>query len=176
MLMTRAGFDPDFVPALHHLIAARPGQSDGNIFDPSHPRWGERDQRLQKFFAAAGREYDHLWPDRFASPGGNSPIVVYADLPSAKRSDTGELQVLVPLHCENLTGTVEVVLRFPTAASRSLSELRQVTGCTSNRTLVTFTLPAPEVRPGNSRVQAEISVLDDTGTLLTRSLAPIPIR
>jgi predicted Zn-dependent protease len=30
-LMTRAGFDPDFVPALHHLLAAQPGQSDENF-------------------------------------------------------------------------------------------------------------------------------------------------
>jgi len=49
MLMTRAGFDPDFLPALHHLMAARSGQEGGNSLDPSHPGWGERDERLQKF-------------------------------------------------------------------------------------------------------------------------------
>ena len=176
MLMTRAGFDPDFVPALHHLIEAQPGQSEGNVFDPSHPRWDEREQRLQKIYVAAGKEYDRLWPDRYASPGGNSPLVVYAGSPTAKRGTTGELEVLIPLHCENLVGSVEVVLRLTAGDSASRTELRQFTGCTSNRTVITFTLPSPEVRKGGSRVQAEVSVLDDSGAILTRSLAPIPVR
>ncbi len=175
-LMTRAGFDPDFVPALHHLLEAQPGQSEGNFFDPSHPRWDERDQRLQKLYAGAGKEYDRLWPERYAAPGGNPPIVVYAGLPSAKRGSTGELEVLIPLHCENLSGSVEVVLRFTGPDSEFSAELRQFTGCTSNRTLVTFILPSPKVRRGGSRVQADISVLDDSGAVLTHSLALMPVR
>jgi Zn-dependent protease with chaperone function len=170
MLMTRAGFHPDFVPALHHLLEAQPMQSYGKLLDSSHPRWDERDQRLQKLYAAAGSEYDHLWPERYASPGGNPPIVVYAGLPSAKRSVTGELEVLIPLHCQNLSGSVEVVLRWAAAGSEFSPELRQFTGCTSNRTLITFTLPNRELQR-DSRVQAEISVLDDSGALLTRSLS-----
>ncbi len=176
MLMTRAGFDPDFVPALHHLLEAQPGQSEGNIFDPSHPRWNEREQHLQKSYLAAGKEYDRLWPDRYASPGGNSPAVVYAGLPSAKRVAIGEMEVLIPLHCKNLVGSVEVVLRITPSDSEPPTEQRQFTGCTSDRTLITFTVPSPEVRKGNSRVQAEVSVLDDTGGMLTHSVAPIPIR
>ena len=106
MLMTRAGFDPDFAPALQHLIEAQPGQSEGNIFDPSHPRWDEREQRLQKLYVKVGREYDRFWPDRFASPGGNSPVVVYAGSPSAKRGTAGDLEMLIPLRCQNLVGSV----------------------------------------------------------------------
>jgi len=176
MLMTRAGFDPDFVPALHHLIEAQPGQTDGNIFDPSHPRWDEREQKLQKLYLAAGKEYDRLWPERYASPGGNSPIMVYAGLPSAKRVTTGELEVLIPLHCQNLTGSVEVVLQVTAPDSKFPTELRQFTGCTSNRTLVTFFLPSPEVHRGGPRLQADISVLDDNGAVLTHTLGPIPVR
>jgi Zn-dependent protease with chaperone function len=184
MLMTRAGFDPDFVPALHHLLEAQPRQSDEKFFDPSHPTWDDRDRRLQKLYAAAGKEYDRLWPERYASPGGNSPIVVYAGSPSAKRGVTGELEVLIPLHCQNLIGAVEVVLRFTAPESEFPSELRQFTGCTSERTLVTFVVPSlvptvvpnSQVRRGGSRVQAEVSVLDDTGAILTHALAPIPVR
>jgi hypothetical protein len=175
MLMTRAGFDPDFVPALYHLLAAQPGQSDGNIFDPSHPPWGEREQKLQKPYVAAGKEYDRLWPDRYASPGGNSPIVVYAGLPSAKHDINGETEVLIPLHCQNLVGSVEVILRFAASNSPVPTELRQLTGCTSNRTLITFILPRADVRRGGPRAQAEITVLDDKGSMLTRALAPLPI-
>jgi hypothetical protein len=176
MLMTRAGFDPDFVPALHHLLEGQPGQSEGNIFDPSHPRWNEREQHLQKLYLAAGKEYDRLWPDRYASPGGNSPTVVYAGLPSAKRVASGEMEVLIPLHCRNLVGSVEVVLRVTLPDSAGATEQRQFTGCTSNRTLITFTVPSPEARKGGSRVQAEVSVLDDSGGMLTHSLTALPVR
>src|SRR5208337_459435 len=113
------------VPALHHLLEGRLEQADGKFLDPSHPTWDERDQRLQKLYVAAGREYDRLWPERYASPGGNSPVVVYAGLPSAKRGAAGELEVLIPLHCQNLTGSVEVVLRFTVPGSEFPTELRQ---------------------------------------------------
>jgi Zn-dependent protease with chaperone function len=176
MLMTRAGFDPDFVPALQHLLEGQPGQTEGNIFDPSHPRWNEREQHLQKLYLAAGKEYDRLWPDRYASPGGNSPTVVYAGSPTAKRVSSGEMEVLIPLHCRNLVGAVEVVLRITTSDSAAATEQRQITGCTSDRTLITFTAPSPEVRKGISHVQAEVSVLDDSGGMLTHSFAPIPVR
>jgi len=175
-LMTRAGFHPDFVPAMHHLLEAQRRQSDGKLVDPSHPGWDERDQRLQKLYAAAGSEYDRLWPERYASPGGNPPVVVYAGSPSAKRAISGELEVLIPLHCQNLSGSVEVVLRWTAMSSEFSPELRQFTGCTSERTLITFTLPSRELGRGGFRIQPEVSVLDDTGTVLTRSLASSPIR
>lgn len=174
-LMTRAGFHPDFMPAMHHLVEAQPRQADGKLLDTSRLRRDERDLSLQKLHAAAGSQYDRLWPDRYASPGGNPPVVVYAGLPSAKRGNPDELEVLIPLHCENLSGSVEVVLRLTTADSRFAPELRQVTGCTSDHTLITFTLPRSEVRSGRSRIQAEISVLDDNGAVLNRSRSPMPI-
>jgi hypothetical protein len=37
-------------------------------------------------------------------------------------------------------------------------------------------VPNSQVRRGGSRVQAEVSVLDDTGAILTHALAPIPVR
>lgn len=177
MLMTRAGFDPDFVPALHHLLEGQAEHSDVTSFDPSHPSWKEREQKLQKLYVAAGKEYDRLWPERYASPGGNSPTVVYTGLPSAKRVSGDEVEVLVPLHCQNLIGAVEVVLRFTASASTSEAptELRQLTGCTSDRTMIQFDMPQPKARRGSSRVRTEILVLDNSGTLLTHSLAPIPV-
>jgi peptidase M48-like protein len=175
-LMTSAGFHPDFVPALHHLIEAQPIQSIGKGLDPLHPNWGERDQNLQKLYAGAGSQYDRLWPDRYLSPGGNPPIVVYAGPPRTKRASSGELELQAALRCQNLSGSVEVVLRIISADSQIGSELRQVTGCTSNQTLITFPLPSRELRGANPRRQAEILVLDDNGALLTRSLAPISVR
>ncbi len=178
MLMTRAGFDPDFVPALHHLLEGQPEPSDEESFDPSHPSWKEREQKLQKVYVAAGKEYDRLWPERYATPGGNSPTVVYTGLPSAKRVSGDEVEVMLPLHCQNLIGAVEVVLRFaaPDSTSEAPTELRQLTGCTSDRTMVQFDMPQPKARRGSSRMRTEILVLDNSGTLLTHSLAPISVR
>lgn len=173
LLMAHAGFHPDFVPALHHLLQAQPGQFDQRIFDPSHPRWDDRDQKLQKLFVAAQREFDRLWPDRYASPGGNPPIVVYAGSPNARRDPAGLLEVQIPLHCQNLSGSVEVVLRWTPLHSGPARELRQFTGCTSDHTLVAFTVSQTELPA--SDVQTEISVLDDNGSLLSRFLTPRPL-
>ena len=166
MLMARAGFHPDFAPALHQLMHAQPGQWDGSIVDTSHPRWEDRDERLQKLYVAAGKEYDRLWPARYASPGGEPPVVVYAGSPGARRNSSGDLELLVRLHCQNLSGAVEVILRVTADW-----ELRQLTGCTSNLTLIIFTLPAGELPRKHPRTQSEISVVDDRGALLTRALA-----
>ncbi len=171
MLMARAGFHPDFVPALHHLLQAQPGQLSGKTIDISHPGWDDRDEHLQKLYAAARKEYDHLWPARYESPGGEPPIVVYAGSPSVKHNSAGDFELLVPLHCQNLSGAVEVILRV--TADEAAPEMRQFTGCTSNRTLVVFTLPAEERARQRPHPQSEISVLDDSGVLLTRALATL---
>ena len=173
MLMARAGFHPDFVPALHHLLQAQEGQS--GAFDPSHPSWAERDEKLQRNYASAGREFDRVWPARDASPGGNPPTVVYAGLPSERRHGNGDAEVLIPLHCQNLSGSVEVVLSVDGLDFGPL-ELRQFTGCTSNRTLIVFALPAIESLRSTSRLQGDVLVLNDSGEVLTRSAASLAVR
>ena len=170
MLMARAGFHPDFVPALHHLVQAQSEQLERKIADTTHPGWDERSEHLQKLYAAAGKEFDRLWPARYESPGGEPPIVVYAGSPSVKQNSGGDFELLVPLHCQNLSGAVEVVLRVKANGS---PEMHQLTGCTSNRTLITFVLADGELLRKRPRTQGEISVLDDRGGLLLRSLAPV---
>jgi hypothetical protein len=167
MLMARAGFHRDFMPALYHKLQAQPLQLDPRLHDASHPEWDNRAEKLRAHFAAAGREFDRLWPGFADSPGGNPPVVVYASLPSAHRTSRGGIELTVPLHCENLYGSVEVVLRM-TGDSGFARELRQFSGCTSERTLVRFALQEPELP---AHVQATISVLDDRGSVLTRATA-----
>ena len=82
----------------------------------------------------------------------------------------------MPLHCDNLYGSVEVVLGLKAAGSGPVRELRQYTGCTSDRTRVTFTLANSDVPAIRSGVQITISVLDDNGSLLARALAQKAIR
>jgi hypothetical protein len=111
-LMAKAGFHPDFVPPLHQALEAQPVQLRQDLRDPSHPRWDVRDEKLQKLLVATSKEYDRMRPARYASPGGNPPVVVYAGAPAAKTLSEGDTQVLIPLNCQNLAGSVEVVLQL----------------------------------------------------------------
>jgi hypothetical protein len=170
-LMARAGFHPAFMPALYHMLRAREQPLPGPVRDASHPLWDERDEQLRAHFTAAAREFDRLWPARYASPGGNPPVVVYPGPPVLHRTPSGTVELAVPLHCDNLAGAVEVVVQIIAAVPHNVRELRQYTGCTSNHTLVTFSLPDDEP-PANVRLRTTISVLDDRGTLLARGFAP----
>jgi Peptidase family M48 len=174
-LMAQAGFHPDFVPALHHALEAQPVQLRHDLRDPSHPRWDVRDEKLQKLLVAASKEYDRMWPARYASPGGNPPVVVYAGAPAAKTLSEGDTQVLIPLNCQNLAGSVEVVLQLNENEDPAAPAMRQVTGCTSKRTLITFLIPPYASRKGHSHLQGEVSILNDRGGVLTRTLAQISV-
>ncbi len=79
MMMARAGYHPDFVPALHHLLHAHGVGS--NIASPyaMHPCWQDRDRDLSRTYVAASIEFAHLWPEWYASPGGNPPVLVFAE-------------------------------------------------------------------------------------------------
>ncbi len=143
-LMARAGYHPDFVPALHHLLHAQAGAAPASLY-AMHPCWEERDRELMHAYLLASIEFDHRWLEWFASPGGNPPIVVFVDAPMARKTAANEWQVQIPMHCENLVGGLEVVLRVERTVdvASSATELREVTGCTSSRTLITFTIPGP---------------------------------
>ncbi|HST09747.1 MAG TPA: M48 family metalloprotease [Terriglobales bacterium] len=172
LLMAHAGFHPDFAPALHHALEAQPNQFR-DLVDPSHPRWDERDEKLSKLLNAAGKEYDRLWPARYSSPGGNPPIVVYTGVASVKRLAEGASVLVVPLNCQNLAGSVEVVLRLNKTVDLTHSPFRQFTGCTSKKTLITFPLPAVDYK-GHTRIEGDVSILDDRGIVLTRSATRVP--
>lgn len=81
MLMARAGYHPDFVPALHHLLHARGSDPRNRSLYAMHPCWEERDRELTGAYTEASIEFEHRWPEWYASPGGNPPIVVFADPP-----------------------------------------------------------------------------------------------
>jgi len=175
-LMARAGFHPDFAPAMHHALAGQPLQLKRGFADTSHPTWDERDEKLTRLLTSAGKEFDRLWPSREASPGGNPPIVVYTGAPSVRRHHEQDAELMIPLNCQNLAGSVEVVLRWKEMADTAGHVQRQFTGCTSKRTQVTFTLPTSAVSGRQAQAEGDVSILDDRGVLLTRSVARIPIR
>ena len=186
MLMARAGYHPDFVPALHHLLHARGLGTNGLSLYAMHPCWEERDRELSRVYVAASIEFDRRWPEWYASPGGNPPIVVFAEEPTVKKNSSKEWEIRIPMRCQNLAGAVEVVLRTSRAREKIArterlpesdtpgtdSEVRQLTGCTSPRTTITFSLadPASPQQPGTP--WTDVYVLDAWGLVLARTDLP----
>lgn len=187
MLMARAGYHPDFVPALHHLLhAVNTGHTTSRSLYAMHPCWEERDQELSRAYVEASIDFAHRWRAWYESPGGNPPVVVFAEQPKLRKATAGEWQIQIPLHCQNLAGAVEVVLtsesshiandhltRVPdTPPAESDDELRQLTGCTSQKTTITFSLgDVRKQRRSNSR-WTDVYVLDAWGTVLAREDIP----
>jgi len=182
MLMARAGYHPDFVPALHHVLHAQSAGSTPPSIFARHPCWEERDRELDRAYVAASIEFEHRWPDTYASPGGNPPTLVFADRPSVKKTGAKQWEIRIPMRCQNLVGAVEVVLQTYSAkaatrsnteplafdVSPSSEEVRQLTGCTSPKTTITLTLT------DDSRKEpwAEVFVLDGQGAVLARAAVP----
>src|SRR5271166_182446 len=186
MLMARAGYHPDFVPALHHLLHAQSADKTEPSIFALHPCWEERDRELDHAYVAASIEFEHRWPETYASPGGNPPILVFADRPIVRKKSTGEWEIRVPIRCQNLAGAVEVVLQtYAIAASSSSSssspqtmasgaavtgddEVRELTGCTSPKTTVSFTI----ADASRKKLGAEVFVLGVEGAVLSRATIP----
>jgi hypothetical protein len=107
LIMARAGYHPDFVFALHHLLLADTGeQSKFGAFFSGHPRWETRDQRSDRVYGDALAEFNRLWPDAVTSPGGKPPVVAFVGKPEVTEDkQTGMADVRVPLYCRNSEGT-----------------------------------------------------------------------
>jgi hypothetical protein len=184
MLMARAGYHPDFVPALHHLLHAL--GPDGPVVSlyARHPCWDERDRELSRAYVEASIEFGRRWPEWYASPGGNPPVVVFADAPKVRKTASKEVEIQVPMRCQNLAGAVEVVLRANSTPkkiarsdrsqdqARSDAEIRQLTGCTSPQTTITFTLPDTSGQHWSGAHRADVYVLDTWGAVLARADVP----
>src|SRR5262249_20903770 len=110
MLMARAGYHPDFVPALHHLLHAQGSAAPASL-DAMPPCWEGRVRELVRGHVAASLEFAQRWHDWYASPGGNPPIVVFADAPTIRKGGAKEWEVAISMNCKNLAGAIEVVLR-----------------------------------------------------------------
>jgi hypothetical protein len=176
--MARAGYHPDFVPALHHLLHARTSTKSKGSPYAMHPCWEERDHELSRDYVAASIDFERRWPEWYASPGGNPPLLVFAEQPTVKRVSSKEWQVQVPMRCQNLAGAVEVVLRKDAARSESLAaplqslhDVRQLTGCTSPKTTVTFFLTDSEAQKSGAS-WTDVYVLDAWGAVLARADVP----
>ncbi len=184
ILMARAGYHPAFVPALHNLLHAQgPGATAASLY-AVHPSLEERDRESSRTYIEASIEFEHRWPEWYASPGGNPPVVVFAATPTVRKTGSKEWEMRIPMHCENLAGAVEVVLRADSASRMvappehfpdqpdSALELRQLTGCTSPQTTITFRLADSSDRSKRSAHWTDVYVLDVWGVVLARANVP----
>jgi len=182
-LMARAGYHPDFVPSLHHLLHARDNGPRNSSVYAMHPCWEERDRELARAYSEASIEFEHLWREWYASPGGNPPIVVFADSPTVRKTGAKQWQIQIPMRCQNLVGAVEVVLRSDPGHKDSVGishlaesddhrQVRQVTGCTSPTTTVVF--GAADLETGQKRDTrwTDVYVIDAWGSVLSRADLP----
>jgi hypothetical protein len=183
MLMARGGYHPDFVPALHHLLHAHGlGSKTASIY-AMHPRWEDRDHELSRAYVTASIEFARMWPEWYASPGGNPPVLVFAEEATVKKTGAKEWQVQIPMRCQNLAGAVEVVLhsggRTPALQdllpdqAESNSEKSQLTGCTSPKTTITFTFADSSAGRKPTAQWTDVYILDSLGGVLARADIPL---
>lgn len=183
ILMAQAGYHPDFVPALHHLLHAEGVTAKASLY-AMHPCWEERDRELSRAYTDASIEFARRWHEWFASPGGNPPVVVFAENPVLKKIGAGQYQIRVPMRCENLAGAVEVVLRSDDKRNEVMrlarlpepsgqeNEMRQLTGCTSPSTTVVFDLSDAGTRQRSETHWTDLYVIDAWGAVLARADLP----
>ena len=110
-------------------------------------------------------------------------MVVFADPPAIKRTGSRSWQIQLPMRCQNLVGAVEVVLRADSGreslssdrlpeGSNGNDEVRQLTGCTSPRTTVVFTVDDLLARQPPATKWTDVYVIDSWGAILARSDLP----
>lgn len=184
LLMARAGYHPDFVFALHHMLEASTGeQSKFAAFFSDHPRWETRDQRSAKLYQDALAEFTRRWPQAELSPGGRPPVVAFLGKISAienKREKTADISV--PLSCHNATDPVRVVMLFekdrqpvkandPAWADKNGNLLFSSTlKCSDNDVPpAAFRLPAAAVNKADRKLKAFLVVFDSENHLLDQS-------
>jgi hypothetical protein len=114
MLMARAGYHPDSLFVLHHLLRTAHGEQPGAVaFFGSHPRWETREQRLNQALPESTASFTQAWPDAATSPGGEAPMVVLLGRPQMVEDGAQKLsRMRVPLSCRNARQPVTLVVRF----------------------------------------------------------------
>ena len=178
LLMARAGYHPDYVFAMHHLIRLNSGeQSKFGAFFSSHPRWETRDQRSDRAYTEALAEYNRLWPDPALSPGGPAPMVAFLGksktIESEQRS-SGD--IVMAVSCRNANAPITLVVRLSDKEGRSLAspdnaETRRRVACIDREDAIPTTIHIPStVAAAHERmVKARIDFLTPDGSVLEQS-------
>ena len=186
LLMARAGYHPDYVFAVHHLLRMATGEQSKfwTFFLSDHPRWETRDQRNERAYADALAEYNRLWPVAANSPGGEPPTVAFlANAHGVEDKDHGTGDVVMSLSCRNIHQPAKLLIRFTkdNQPVQSLSEnyrnssgnleVNEGVNCLDkdDATPISVRIPSSLVRDDSRKLKAEIEVLGPQNELLERS-------
>jgi hypothetical protein len=178
MLMARAGYHPDFVFALHHILRLQTGeQSKFAAFFSDHPRWETRDQRSESVYADSLAEYNRLWPQPEQSPGGTPPPVAFlGTVTSTENKAEHTADVFVPLFCRNEPQPIRLVTVFlkdgrvikTGTAEADVLQFSQSAECPAQEASLPLRLHIPlETASGHDRkMDARLAVVGLDGTAL----------
>jgi Zn-dependent protease with chaperone function len=177
LLMARAGYHPDYVFAMHHLMRLASGeQSKFGAFFSDHPRWETRDQRGERAYMDALAEYNRLWPDPTSSPGGQAPTVAFLGKPKTSESEQRSSgDIVLPVSCRNARSPITLIVRLTDKEGRSLAtldgaETQRRMMCLDRDDAVPTTIHIPSTIAGHERmVKAYIDFVESDGFVLERS-------
>lgn len=181
LLMARAGYHPDFVFALHHLLRLHIGdQAKFAAFFSDHPRWETRDQRSERVYADALAEFNRLWPDPNSSPGGVPPPVAFlGNVVSTENKAERTADVSVPLFCRNEQQPVSVVVVFlkdnavikTGASDGDVLHFSEKVQCPDNENSMPLVVhvPADTITGHDRKLDARLIVVSPEGTTLEES-------
>jgi len=187
LLMTRAGYHPDYVFAMHHLLRMKVGDQSkvGTFFLSNHPRWETRDQRTQRAYIEALAEYNRLYPNPADSPGGVAPAVAFlGSIHGVKNKNAGTGDLVLPMTCRNLVGPIDLVIRLTGNKGSPVSSaaidyrdsagnlvIRQRASCLDreNATPTIVHIPAAVMPEHDRKVKAQVDLLGPDEALLERS-------
>ncbi len=187
LLMARAGYHPDYVFALHHLLRANTGeQSKFTAFFSDHPRWATRDQKEDRVFSEALAEYNRLWPDPTISPGGEPPPVAFLTSATARQNKQQRTNdIMVSLTCRNVSSPVTLRIRFRDDRGNSVNsdiaqyrdtsgnlEISVPTTCRDTHEIEPTTIHLPFgllASAKGKKIKTQVDVLTATGEFLEAS-------
>jgi hypothetical protein len=182
MLMAKEGYHPDYVFELHHIVRTATGeQSKFAAFFSTHPRWETRDQRDDRAYVEALAEYNRIWPDPSASPGGVPPLVAFVGKPVAiENKQTRTADLVLPIYCRNAVAPLRLFINFRKNKRTLITEnkeyqnqrgelmFQQEFDCSekTEATPVVVHLPATLVSKDDRKSEALVLVYSNTGDFL----------
>jgi hypothetical protein len=181
LLMARAGYHPDFVFALHHLLRLHTkDQSKFAAFFSDHPRWETRDQRSERVYADALAEFNRLWPNPNSSPGGVPPPVAFlGNVTSAENKAERTADISIPLFCRNEPEPVSVVVVFlkdkavikTGALEGDVLHFNEKVQCPDNESSIPLLvhIPAQTIAGHDHKLDAQLIIVSPEGTTLEES-------
>jgi hypothetical protein len=175
LLMARAGYHPDYVFAMHHLLRLATGeQSKFGAFFSDHPRWQTRDQRSDRAYLDALAEYNRLWPDPSLSPGGSPPLVAFVgEQKSFENKEHGTGDIVLALSCRNSSEPITLLVRLKNKDGQLItsdsgsSEIRRQAQCVDKDDAVPTVIHIRStIAP---KVKAQVDFLGPNNAVLERS-------